>query len=45
LYLKKLIQGGELGKIDVIHTSFSELHVPGRSIAWLLDSKVAAAGR
>ena len=44
LYLKKLIQGGKLGKIDVIHTSFSELHVPGRSIAWLLDSKVAGGG-
>jgi predicted dehydrogenase len=44
LYLKKLIQSGKLGKIDVIHTSFSELHVPGRSIAWLLDSKVAGGG-
>jgi predicted dehydrogenase len=44
LYLKKLIQSGELGKIDVIHTSFSELHVAGRSIAWLLDSKVAGGG-
>ena len=44
LYLKKLIQSGKLGKIDVIHTSFSELHVAGRSIAWLLDSKVAGGG-
>jgi predicted dehydrogenase len=44
LYLKKLIQSGELGKIDVINTSFSELHVAGRSVAWLLDSKVAGGG-
>ncbi|HXC48450.1 MAG TPA: Gfo/Idh/MocA family oxidoreductase [Candidatus Sulfotelmatobacter sp.] len=44
LCLKKLIQSGELGKIDVIHTSFSELHVAGRSIAWLLDSKVSGGG-
>jgi predicted dehydrogenase len=44
LYLKKLIRGGELGKIDVINTSFSELHVAGKSIPWLLDSKVAGGG-
>ena len=39
-----MIQGGKLGKIDVINTSFSELHVKGRSIPWLLDSKVAGGG-
>jgi glucose-fructose oxidoreductase len=44
LYLKKLIQSGKLGKIDAINTSFSELHVAGRSIAWLLDSKVSGGG-
>jgi predicted dehydrogenase len=44
LYLKKLIQSGKLGKIDVINTSFSELHVPGKSIAWLLDAKVSGGG-
>jgi len=44
LYLKKLIQSEKLGKIDVINTSFSELHVAGRSIAWLLDSKVSGGG-
>jgi predicted dehydrogenase len=44
LYLKSLVQSGKLGKIDVIHTSFSELHVPGRSLPWLLDSKVAGGG-
>jgi predicted dehydrogenase len=44
LHLKNLIQSGKLGKIDVINTSFSELHVAGRSIPWLLDSKVAGGG-
>jgi glucose-fructose oxidoreductase len=44
LYLKKLIQSGKLGKIDVINTSFSELHVAGKSIPWLLDPKVAGGG-
>jgi predicted dehydrogenase len=43
-YLKKLIQSGKLGKIDVINTSFSELHVAGKSIGWLLDSRVAGGG-
>jgi predicted dehydrogenase len=42
--LKKLIQSGKLGKIDVINTSFSELHVAGQSLAWLLDSMVAGGG-
>jgi predicted dehydrogenase len=44
LYLKKLIQSGKLGKIDVINTVFSELHVAGKSIPWLLDSKVSGGG-
>ena len=44
LHLKNLIQSGKLGKIDVISTSFSELHVAGRSVPWLLDSKVAGGG-
>jgi len=44
LYLKKLIQGGKLGKIDVINTSFSELHLPGRSLPWMLDSRMAGGG-
>jgi len=44
VFLKKLIQSGRLGKIDVINTAFSELHVPGRSLEWLLDSKVAGGG-
>ena len=44
LHLKQLIKSGKLGKIDVINTSFSELHVAGKSVAWLLDSKVAGGG-
>jgi len=44
LALKRLIQTGKLGRIDVIHTAFSELHRPGVSQAWLLDSKIAGGG-
>jgi predicted dehydrogenase len=44
LFLKKLIQSGQLGKLDVMHTAFSELHVPGRSLPWLLDAAVAGGG-
>ena len=44
LYLKRLIQSGDLGRIDVIHTAFSELHLPDASLAWLLDSKMAGGG-
>jgi predicted dehydrogenase len=44
LYLKELIQNGDLGRIDVIHTAFSELHLPGVSLPWLLDSNMAGGG-
>lgn len=44
LYLKKLVQAGKLGRIDVIHTAFSELHLPGKSIPWLLNKKLAGGG-
>jgi predicted dehydrogenase len=44
VYLKQLIQSGKLGRIDVIHTAFSELHKPGISISWLLDLKIAGGG-
>lgn len=44
LYIKKLIQQGALGRIDVIHTAFSELHVPGTSLKWLLDARLAGGG-
>lgn len=43
-FLKQLIQGGDLGRIDVVHTAFSELHVPRKSLEWLLDSKLAGGG-
>ncbi len=44
VYLKKLIQSGALGRIDVIHTAFSELFTPGTSLAWLVDPKLAGGG-
>jgi len=43
-FLKELVQRGDLGRIDTIHTAFSELHVPGVSLPWLLDSKMAGGG-
>lgn len=43
-YLKQLIQKGHLGRIDVIHTAFSELHLPGVSLPWLLDPNLAGGG-
>jgi predicted dehydrogenase len=43
-FLKKLIQDGDFGRIDVIHTAFSELHVPGKSLQWLLDPELAGGG-
>src|SRR5580658_5307381 len=44
LFLKQLIQNGDLGRIDVMHTAFSELYSPGVSQPWLLDSKLAGGG-
>ena len=44
LFLKELVQNGDLGRIDVIHTAFSELHSPGVSLPWLLDSNMAGCG-
>jgi predicted dehydrogenase len=44
LYLKKLVREGALGRIDVIHTAFSELHSPGTSLPWLLDARLAGGG-
>jgi predicted dehydrogenase len=44
LHLKQLIQSGKLGRIDAIHTAFSELYAPGVSQSWLLDSKLAGGG-
>ncbi len=44
LHLKRVIANGDLGRIDVIHTAFSELYQPGRSPAWLVDPKLAGGG-
>lgn len=44
VFLKTLIQCGKLGRIDTIHTSFSELHMPEKSPAWLRDAKMAGGG-
>jgi predicted dehydrogenase len=44
LYLKRLVQNNDLGRIDLIHTVFSELYNPGVSPAWLLDPKLAGGG-
>jgi predicted dehydrogenase len=44
LALKKLIASGVLGKLDAIHTSFSEVYRPGISQAWLVDLDLAGGG-
>jgi predicted dehydrogenase len=44
VYLKQMIQNGDLGRIDVIHTAFSELFTPGRSLPWLVDADLAGGG-
>jgi predicted dehydrogenase len=44
VYLKQLIKSGKLGRIDVIHTAFSELHTPDKSLPWLLNAKLAGGG-
>ena len=44
LFMKKVVQDGALGRLDVIHTSFSELHTPGSSLDWLLNARLAGGG-
>lgn len=44
VYLKKLIRDQALGRIDVIHTAFSELNGTSTSPAWLRDAKLAGGG-
>lgn len=44
LFVKSLLRSGALGSVDVIHTSFSELYVPGKSPAWLVDPQKAGGG-
>jgi predicted dehydrogenase len=42
--LKRLVQSGELGEIDMIQTSFSELYKPGVSPEWVVDEILAGGG-
>jgi predicted dehydrogenase len=44
LHIKQLVQSGALGRIDTVHTTFSELHVPGKSLPWLLSASMAGGG-
>jgi predicted dehydrogenase len=45
LLLKKMIKTGELGRIDVIHTLFSELRPMGdNSPAWLFSRRLCGGG-
>jgi predicted dehydrogenase len=44
LALKKLIASGKLGKLDAIHTSFSENYRPGLSQPWLVDLELSGGG-
>ena len=43
VYLRKLIQDGKLGRIDVIHSAFSERHGPSAP-GWLRDARLAGGG-
>lgn len=43
-YLKSLIRRGALGRIDMIHTSFSEVYNPKIAPGWLLDAALAGGG-
>jgi predicted dehydrogenase len=44
LYIKSLIEKGALGRLDAIHTSFSEIYDPKIAPAWLLDHSQAGGG-
>jgi predicted dehydrogenase len=44
LFIRKVLRDGALGRIDMVHAVFSELHVPGRSVDWLLDRNLAGGG-
>jgi predicted dehydrogenase len=43
-YVKRLVEEGALGRLDVIHTAFSELYRPAHSPAWLIDKKLSGGG-
>jgi predicted dehydrogenase len=44
VYLKSLVSTGALGRIDTIHTSFSEIYNPTVAPSWLLDATLAGGG-
>jgi len=44
LFMKSLVCNGALGRLDMIHTSFSELFNPSVAPAWLLDPAMAGGG-
>lgn len=44
LYLKSLVRKGELGRVDAIHTSFSELFNSNTAPSWILDASLAGGG-
>jgi predicted dehydrogenase len=44
LFLKHLLDHGSLGRLDAMHTSFSELFDPKTNPAWLLDRAIAGGG-
>ena len=44
LALKRLIESKALGKLDSIHTAFSEVYRPGISQSWLVDRELAGGG-
>jgi predicted dehydrogenase len=44
VYLKSLITSGALGRLDMIHTSFSEIYNSSAAPNWLLDPSVAGGG-
>jgi len=44
IFVKELLRKKALGRLDMMHTSFSELFLPGVSQAWLLDPALAGGG-
>jgi len=44
VHLKRLIETDALGRIDMIHTSFSEMYRPGISQPWLIDRELSGGG-
>lgn len=44
VYMKSLISSGALGRLDMIHTSFSEIYNASIAPKWLLDASIAGGG-